>query len=361
MRITALVSLSLYVSGIPYMKQNIRQLNLSELQSLIVGLGFKKLHAALIYESLWQEFVTDFTKIESLPETLWTLLTEDYFIPQASIHTTQISKDGTIKCSIRLHDNHLIESVLIPTENRVTICVSSQVGCSLSCKFCATGYMGRKRNVEFDEIVDQVVLMNQIAMEKYQKPVSNVVFMGMGEPMLNYQNVLSAIGKLTDQRGLSIAPKRITVSTAGVAKMIRKLGDEKMKVNLALSLHAANDIKRNEIMGINETNNLAELIDALNYFYTESKNEITLEYILLKDFNDTLEDADELIAFAQKVPFHLVNILEYNAIAKSDFLKPSEDVMNRFVQHLQQHNINAHLRRSRGKDIDAACGQLANV
>jgi 23S rRNA (adenine2503-C2)-methyltransferase len=212
--------------------------------------------------------------------------------------------------------------------------------------------MGRKRNVEFDEIVDQVALLNQIALEQYQKPISNVVFMGMGEPMLNYQNVLQAIGRLTDQKGLSIAPKRITVSTAG---------DEKIKVNLALSLHAANDIKRNEIMGINETNNLAELIEALNYFYTQSKNEITLEYILLQGFNDSLEDADELIAFAQKVPFHLVNILEYNAIAKSDFQKPSEDVMNRFVQHLHQHNINAHLRRSRGKDIDAACGQLANV
>jgi 23S rRNA (adenine2503-C2)-methyltransferase len=343
------------------MKRNIRHLNPEALQSLVLEWGFKKSHATLIYESVWQSFVTDFTKIESLPEKLLTLLAEDYFIPQTKIHTTQISNDGTIKCSIRLHDNHLIESVLIPTESRVTICVSSQVGCSLSCKFCATGYMGRKRNVEFDEIVDQVALLNQIALEQYQKPISNVVFMGMGEPMLNYQNVLQAIGRLTDQKGLSIAPKRITVSTAGVAKMIKKLGDEKIKVNLALSLHAANDIKRNEIMGINETNNLAELIEALNYFYTQSKNEITLEYILLQGFNDSLEDADELIAFAQKVPFHLVNILEYNAIAKSDFQKPSEDVMNRFVQHLHQHNINAHLRRSRGKDIDAACGQLANV
>jgi len=343
------------------MKQNIRHFNLEALQSIVLDWGFKKSQATLIYESVWQDFVTDFTKMESLSESLLALLNEEYFIPQTKVHTTQISNDGTIKCSLRLHDNHLIESVLIPTENRVTICVSSQVGCSLSCKFCATGYMGRKRNVEFDEIVDQVVLLNKIAMEHYQKPVSNVVFMGMGEPMLNYQNVLLAIGKMTDQKGLSIAPRRITVSTAGVAKMIRKLADEKIKVNLALSLHAANDIKRNEIMGINETNNLAELTDALNYFYTQSKNEITLEYILLQGFNDSLEDADELIAFAKKVPFHLVNILEYNAIAKSDFQKPAEDVMNRFVQHLHQHNINAHFRRSRGKDIDAACGQLANL
>lgn len=342
------------------MKQNIRHLTPEALQSIVLEWGFKKSHATLIYESVWQRFLTDFEKLESLPETLLALLAEEYFIPQTKIHSTQISKDGTIKCSIKLHDNHLIESVLIPTENRVTICVSSQVGCSLSCKFCATGYMGRKRNVAFDEIVDQVVLLNKIAIEQYQKPVSNVVFMGMGEPMLNYQNLLLAIGKLTDQKGLSIAPKRITVSTAGVAKMIRKLGDEKIKVNLALSLHAANDIKRNEIMGINETNNLTELIAALNYFYTESKNEITLEYILLQDFNDSLQDADELIAFAQKVPVHLVNILEYNAIANADFQRPAEEVMNNFVCHLHQHKINAHLRHSRGKDIAAACGQLAN-
>lgn len=343
------------------MKQNIRHLNPKALQSLVTEQGFKKSYATAIYESVWQRFITDFIDIEPLPESLLALLNEEYFIPQTKIQTTQISSDGTIKCAIRLHDNHLIESVLIPTENRVTVCVSNQVGCSLSCTFCATGYMGRKRNVAFDEIVDQVVLLNKVALEHYQKPVSNVVFMGMGEPMLNYHNVVQAIGKLTDQKGLSIAPRRITVSTAGVSKMIQRLGEEKIKVNLALSLHAANDKKRNEIMGINETNNLAALTEALKYFYAQSKNEITLEYILLQDFNDSLEDADELIAFATKVPFHLVNILEYNAIAKSDFQKPAEEVMNRFVQHLHQHNINAHLRRSRGKDIDAACGQLANL
>lgn len=343
------------------MKQNIRHLSFEELQKQITDWGFKKSQATLLFESIWCKFVTDFSTIELLQENVLTLLNENYFIPQTKIHNTQISEDGTIKCSFQLHDNHLIEGVLIPTENRVTVCVSSQVGCSLSCTFCATGYMPRKRNVDFDEIVDQVVLLNQLAMQHYQMPISNVVFMGMGEPMLNYNNVLRSIEKLSNQKGLSIAPKRITVSTAGVAKMIRKLGDERIKVNLALSLHAANDDKRNKIMGINETNNLNELIEALSYFHTQSKNEITLEYILLQGFNDSLEDAEELIRFAQKVPVHLVNILEYNAIANADFQKPAEEVMNNFVRHLHQNNINAHLRRSRGKDIDAACGQLANA
>lgn len=343
-----------------FSRQNIRHLSFEELQKQITDWGFKKSQATLLYKSIWYHFVTDFSAIKLLQNELLLLLAENYFIPQTKIHNTQISEDGTIKCSFRLHDAHFIEGVLIPTENRVTVCVSSQVGCSLSCKFCATGYMERKRNVDFDEIVDQVVLLNQLALKHYKMPISNVVFMGMGEPLLNYQNVLLAIEKLTDQKGLSIAPKRITVSTAGVAKMIRKLGDEKIKVNLALSLHAANDSKRNEIMGINESNNLSALTEALNYFYTQSKNEITLEYILLQGFNDSLEDADELIAFTQNVPVHLVNILEYNSIAHADFQKPAEAVMNKFVQHLYQHKINAHLRRSRGKDIAAACGQLAN-
>lgn len=343
------------------MKQNIRHLTFEELQKQITDWGFKKSQAKLLYESIWYQFETDFKGVELLQEDLVMLLNEHFFIPQTKIHHTQISIDGTIKCSLQLHDSHLIEGVLIPSENRVTVCVSSQVGCSLSCSFCATGYMPRKRNVDFDEIVDQVVLLNQMAKQQYQMPISNVVFMGMGEPLLNYSNVLRAIEKLTNQKGLSIAPKRITVSTAGVAKMIRKLGDEKIKVNLALSLHAANDQKRDTIMGINESNNLNELVEALNYFHGQSKNEITLEYILLQGFNDRLEDANELIAFAQKVPVHLINILEYNAIADAQFQKPTEEVMNNFVRHLHQHKINAHLRRSRGKDIAAACGQLANV
>lgn len=340
---------------------NLRLLLLPELEQTLLGFGFKKSQALLVFQNIWHKMKTEISSFEGLAPELIELLKTRFYIPQTTIHTTQHSKDGTVKCAIKLHDNYLIESVLIPAVNRVTVCVSSQVGCSLSCTFCATGAMERKRNIGFDEIVDQVVLMNKISLEKYKMPISNVVFMGMGEPLLNYNNVLASVERLTDQKGLSIAPKRITISTAGVGKMIKKLGDEGLKMNLALSLHAANDEKRNTIMGINETNNLAVLEEALKYFYTKSKNEITLEYILLRGFNDSIDDANDLIAFYKKVPVHLVNILEYNTIENALFEKPDEETINVFVRHLQAHNINAHLRRSRGKDIDAACGQLANV
>jgi 23S rRNA (adenine2503-C2)-methyltransferase len=265
-----------------------------------------------------------------------------------------------VKTGFKTHEGHLCEGVLIPTEKRYTACVSSQIGCSLSCRFCATGYIERKRNLDFDEIYDEVVLINQQCERIYGKKLSNIVFMGMGEPLLNYKNVLKAIERISAEDGLGMSPRRITVSTAGVAKMIKQLGDDKVKFKLALSLHAANDGKRNEIMPINETNNLKALVDALNHFYKETKNEITLEYILFNNFNDSLKDADELIKIYRQVPADLVNIIEYNPIDFAKFEKPTEQRMTEFMDYLAKHNVNARLRRSRGKDIDAACGQLAN-
>jgi 23S rRNA (adenine2503-C2)-methyltransferase len=287
-------------------------------------------------------------------------LSEHFSLPALTIDTIQQSEDGTIKSRFKTHDNHFVEGVLIPTESRYTACVSSQIGCSLSCRFCATGYMERKRNLDFDEIYDEAVLLNQQTEKTYQKKLSNIVFMGMGEPLLNYKNVLKAIEKITSPEGLGMGARRITVSTAGVAKMIRQLGDDQVRFNLALSLHATNDLKRNEIMPINETNNIKALVDALNYFYQKTGNEITFEYILFKDFNDSLRDADELIKIFRQVPAHLVNIIEYNPIDNAKFQKPEEEKVEKFMNHLSKARVNAHLRRSRGKDIDAACGQLAN-
>jgi 23S rRNA (adenine2503-C2)-methyltransferase len=220
--------------------------------------------------------------------------------------------------------------------------------------------MDRKRNLEFDEIYDEVVLINQQCERVYNKKLSNIVFMGMGEPLLNYKNVLHAIERITSPDGLGMSPRRITVSTAGVAKMIKQLGDDQVRFKLALSLHAANDTKRNEIMPINETNNLKALIEALNYFYKKTGNEITFEYILFKDFNDSIKDADELIKIYRQVPADLVNIIEYNPIDAARFEKPEEERVNEFMAYLERNRVNARLRRSRGKDIDAACGQLAN-
>jgi 23S rRNA (adenine2503-C2)-methyltransferase len=277
------------------------------------------------------------------------------------VDQTQVSSDGTVKSRLKLHDGYFIEGVLIPTEKRVTACVSSQVGCSLTCKFCATGYMPRKRNLEAQEIVDEIMMINEQAQQRHGKKLTNIVFMGMGEPLLNYKNVLKAIAQITSPEGMAMSPRRITLSTAGVAKMIRQLGDDEVRFKLAVSLHAASDIKRNEIMPINESNNLAALIESLNYFYKKTKSPITFEYILFKGFNDTQKDADDLIRICRQVPNDLVNVIEYNPIDNARFEKPDEAVTQEFMDYLAAHRVNARLRHSRGKDIDAACGQLANI
>lgn len=340
--------------------QNIRHLTQEQLTATLKSMDEPAFRAKQVWEWLWQKNAASFADMSNLPKSLREKLGEQFSLPSLSVDTTQQSEDGTIKSRFRTHEGHAIEGVLIPTDTRMTACVSSQIGCSLSCKFCATGYLERKRNLDFDEIVDEVALLNRQAEEATGKRLSNIVFMGMGEPLLNYKNVMKAIERITAEDGLAMSPRRITVSTAGVAKMIRQLGDDGVRFKLALSLHAANDAKRNEIMGINETNNLKSLIDALNYFYKKTKNEITLEYILFKDFNDSLKDADELIKIYRQVPADLVNIIEYNPIDLAKFEKPDEEKVETFMNYLEKNRVNARLRRSRGKDIDAACGQLAN-
>ena len=241
----------------------------------------------------------------------------------------------------------------------MTACVSVQVGCSLSCAFCATGTLKRVRNLNQDEIFDQVVMINNQAKEKYDIPLSNIVFMGMGEPLLNYQNVIDSIDKITSEKGLGMSPKRITVSTAGIAKMIKKLGDDNVRFNLALSLHAANDEKRNKIMPINESNNLEVLKEAIVYFYLKTNTRLTFEYIIFKDFNDDISDAMELADFCNTVPCK-VNIIEYNSIDDGIYQQADPEKVDAFASYLEKRNIIVNIRRSRGKDIDAACGQLAN-
>ena len=341
-------------------KKNIRHLSLEEIGQYISSIGEKSFRTKQVYEWIWQKHAHSFDAMTNLSKELRARLAQDFDLPALRIDTTQHSEDGTIKSRFKTWEGHLVEGVLIPTDTRQTACVSSQIGCSLSCRFCATGYIDRKRNLNYDEIYDEVVLINQQAEQTYGKKLSNIVFMGMGEPLLNYKNVLKAVERISAPDGLGMSPRRITVSTAGVAKGIRQLGDDKVRFNLALSLHAANDKKRNEIMPINESNNLKSLIDALNHFYKQTKNEITLEYILFNNFNDSEKDADELIKVYRQVPADLVNIIEYNPIEFAQFTKPEEHRIEAFMKYLEKNRVNARLRRSRGKDIDAACGQLAN-
>ncbi len=341
-------------------EKNVRDLTLPQLEDYFTSIGEKKFRAKQAYEWLWQKRAQGFNDMTNLSKELRNKLAEEFFFPALQIDVTQNSEDGTIKTRFKTFEGHLVEGVLIPTDERKTACVSSQIGCSLNCKFCATGYMERKRNLTYDEIYDEVVLINKQSETIFNKKLSNIVFMGMGEPLLNYANVLKAIERISAEDGLFMSPRRITVSTAGIAKMIKKLGDDEVRFKLALSLHAGNDKKRNEIMPINETNNIKSLIEALNYFYKKTGSEITFEYILFKNFNDSQKDADELIKIYRQVPADLINIIEYNSIDAFRLTKPDEETTERFMHYLETNRVNARLRRSRGKDIDAACGQLAN-
>lgn len=286
-------------------------------------------------------------------------LKSEFVFRKAELYSKQISRDKTIKVAFRLWDGNMVEGVLIPSSKRMTACVSSQVGCSLSCKFCATGYLERQRNLEPAEIYDQVVLLGKLAIENYQIPLSNIVYMGMGEPLLNYANVMKSIEHITGEHGLGMSPQRITLSTAGIVKMIRKLGDEEVKFNLALSLHAANDVRRTSIMPINESNDLESLAEALNYFYDKTGTRVTLEYCVINDTNDHIEEANELVVFARKVKCK-INLIEYNPIQFAEYKSSGIEKIEKFASVLEKNKLIVNIRRSRGKDIDAACGQLAN-
>ncbi len=340
-------------------KKDIRALSLEELKTVFIENGDQAFRAKQVYEWLWKKSAHTFDQMTNLSKATRELLDKHFVINAVIVDDMQISKDRTIKNAFKLFDKNIVEGVLIPSTTRMTACISAQVGCSLTCKFCATGKLEQLRNLNADEMYDQVVLIKNQAEEKYNTPLTNIVYMGMGEPLLNYKNVLESISKITSPEGLNMSPQRITVSTAGVAKMIKKLGDDGVKFNLALSLHAASDAKRDRIMPINESNSLEALAEALTYFYSKTETRVTYEYIAFKDFNDSIEDARDLAKFCKHIPCK-VNIIEYNPIDNGEFQQTTPERLDAFAKYLENKNIIVNVRRSRGKDIDAACGQLAN-
>lgn len=340
-------------------KRDIRKLKLDELKEFFVQIGEKPFRAQQVYDWLWNKSAKSFDQMTNISLDTREKLVKYFVINHIKVDKMQRSADGTIKNAVMLHDGMVVESVLIPTEKRITACVSSQVGCSLACKFCATARLKRQRNLSADEIYDQVVAIKEQAELFFGRPLTNIVFMGMGEPLLNYSNVIAAIEKITDQKGLGMATKRITVSTVGVAKMIKKMADDGVKFNLAVSLHAALNETRSSIMPINDTNPLEELADALRYWYQKTKSKVTYEYVVWKGINDTEEHAKALLKFAKIVPSK-VNLIEYNPIDDGEFQQASTEVLEMYMDLLERNGITTRIRKSRGKDIDAACGQLAN-
>ena len=340
-------------------KKNLRSLKKEELKKLLIDWKEPGFRANQIYDWLWAKGVSSIDEMRNIPKHLSSRLKEFFFIEPIKFDSIQKSSDGTIKNAVLLRDGLLVESVLIPTSNRITACVSSQVGCSLDCNFCATARLKRMRNLDPDEIYDQVLAIHRQGLENFNRPLTNIVFMGMGEPLMNYKNVLSAIEKITQPDGLNFSPKRITLSTVGVPKMIKRLADDKVKFNLAVSLHSAiNDI-RSSIMPINDSAPIEELTESLVYWYRLTRRKITFEYVVWKEINDKIEDVEALVKLCKQVPSK-VNLIEYNFIGDKRFKRAENKSIDLYRRKLKENGISAYIRKSRGEDIDAACGQLAN-
>ncbi|NJB81932.1 23S rRNA (adenine(2503)-C(2))-methyltransferase RlmN [Wenyingzhuangia aestuarii] len=340
-------------------KKDIRALTKDQLRDFFVENGDKAFRGNQIYEWLWSKSAHTFDDMTNISKQTRDMLNENFTINHIEVDNMQRSKDGTVKNAVRLHDGLIVESVLIPTDSRTTACVSSQVGCSLDCEFCATARLKRMRNLNADEIFDQVAAINQESIKTHKHKLSNIVYMGMGEPLMNYNNVMKSIEMITSDEGLGMSPKRITVSTSGLPKMIKKLADDEVKFNLAVSLHSAIEETRNKIMPFSKNFPLTELRESLEYWYAKTQSRITYEYVVWRDINDKQVDINALVTFCSYVPCK-VNIIEYNPIDDGQYQQASTKAIDDYVYSLEKNGIVVNVRRSRGKDIDAACGQLAN-
>jgi 23S rRNA (adenine2503-C2)-methyltransferase len=338
--------------------RDIRELNEEEILEFVCGLDEKPFRARQIMEWLWKKSEHDFERMSNLPPALRASLRSHFDVPGLERKTQQISRDGTRKYALAAADGLLVEGVLIPARNRVTACISSQIGCALNCSFCATAGVKPRRNLSAGEIYDQVSLLGEFSAEAYGRGLSNLVFMGMGEPLLNYDHVLRAVHFITSGSGMGMSPRRITLSTAGLVDGINRLAADRVRFDLAISLHTANNEKRSRIMPVNRSNPLPELSGAIRNFHRATGSRITYEYLVMRDFNDSLEDARELAEFCRITPCK-VNLIEYNQVPGSPYKKAPPENLQAFSEFLEARNMIVNIRRSRGEDIDAACGQLA--
>ncbi len=345
---------------------NVKALSLGELEALAQSLGQPAYRGRQLFQWLYGKGAASFEAMTNLPKSFRQTLDEIAVLDTVSRSALQTARDETAKGLFTLASGRQVEAVLIPdleedgTARRLTVCVSSQVGCEMACSFCATGLMGFQQNLTAGEIFDQVWQMNTLAQERYGRGITNVVFMGMGEPLLNYDNVLRSLDVLTHDDGFGLAPRRITVSTVGLARRIKQLADDRPRVNLAVSLHAPTDAKRSSIMPVNRAaaTDLAALKDALRYYTRTTGRRVTYEYCMFHGFNDTADDARHLADVVAWAPSK-VNLIMYNPVEGLGFSRTSEAGLNAFIRILVQRGVTVTVRRSRGQDIDAACGQLA--
>ncbi len=340
-------------------KIDIRTLSKLELRTFFEENGDQSFRGNQVYEWLWNKGAHRFEDMTNLSKEMRNVLQEHFVINHIEVDRMQKSTDGTIKNAVRLHDGLIVESVLIPTKSRTTACVSSQVGCSLDCTFCATARLKKMRNLNPDEIFDQVVAIDKESRLYHNRPLSNIVFMGMGEPLMNYKNVIRSIEMITSEEGLGMSPKRITLSTSGVPKMIKKMADDKVKFNLAVSLHSAIQETRERLMPFAKSMDLDDLLDSLRYWFDKTNKRVTYEYVVWDGINDSMDHINALVKFCKQVPCK-VNIIEYNQIDDPGFKQANDKAIADYIQVLEKNRIPVTVRRSRGKDIDAACGQLAN-
>jgi 23S rRNA (adenine2503-C2)-methyltransferase len=338
-------------------KPNIKSFTGDELASRLIGMGLKKYRAAQVFEWIYRNHATTFEEMTSIAKAERSLLSDAFCITAPAIVRAERSKDGTRKFLFELEDRHTIESVLIPDEDRLTLCISSQVGCAQACRFCLTGKGGFTRDLQAHEIADQVLEISRILRKEGGRGITNIVLMGMGEPLANFDEVIKALKIITGDRGLGFSPRRVTVSTDGLVPEIDKLGKSGAKVNLAVSLNATTDEVRNRIMPVNRRYPIQELLAACKRFPLKPRRRITFEYVMLKDVNDTQDDALRLAKLLKGIKCK-VNLIPFNPFPGSEFGRPDDAAVRRFQKVLLDHHYTAPVRESRGRDISAACGQL---